>query len=136
MRMSGVGWAASADAPHHCARYETAARTLLSHLLRARRRGGPARGRSGRARGARLRQDSLFIHDAVYEHQAAEALSIHAWYVAAELGDAYALGAGAAAAVLAQDALPHRRRNMGLYADLPQVRRPGAAPRCAAGRLR
>ena len=72
----------------------------------------------------------------MYEHQAAEALSIHAWYVAAELGDAHALGAAAAAAVLAQEPLPHRRRNMALYADLPQVPCPCAVPHQVAGRLR
>lgn len=72
-----------------------------------------------------MRQESLFIHDAIYNHQAKEALSIHAWYVAKELGDAYALGREAAATILAMDALPHRQRNMDLYDGLPQARAHG-----------
>ena len=66
-------------------------------------------------------QDALFIHDAVYAHQAREALSIHAWYVAKELGGAFAEGREAAAAVLATKAEPHRQRNVELYEGLPQV---------------
>lgn len=70
-------------------------------------------------------QEALFIHDAVYSYQAREALSIHAWYVAKELGDAFAEGRGAAAAVLAMKAEPHRQRNVDLYEGLPQVLHPG-----------
>ena len=66
-------------------------------------------------------QEALFIHDAVYSYQAREALSIHAWYVAKELGGAFAEGRAAAAAVLAVKAEPHRQRNVDLYEGLPQV---------------
>ncbi|KAK9827659.1 hypothetical protein WJX81_004467 [Elliptochloris bilobata] len=65
--------------------------------------------------------EALFIHDSVYDYQAKEALSIHAWYVAKELGDAFGAGREAAAAVLATKAEPHRLRNLELYGGLPQA---------------
>ena len=84
------------------------------------------RGTEPRVLGFRVRsQEALFIHDAVYSYQAREALSIHAWYVVKELGDAFEEGRGAAAAVLAVKAEPHRQRNVDLYEGLPQVLHPG-----------
>lgn len=75
-------------------------------------------------------QEALFIHDAVYSYQAREALSIHAWYVAKELGDAFEEGRAAAAAVLAMKAEPHRQRNVDLYEGLPQVPHRGGCAVC------
>lgn len=65
-------------------------------------------------------QEGLFLHAPAYEHQALEALVLHAWYTAKHLAPAARLGCAAARDVAARHpGPPHRARNLRLYEALP-----------------
>ena len=66
-------------------------------------------------------QEGLFLHAPAYEHQALEALVLHAWYAAKHLVPAARLGRAAARDVLARHpGPPHRERNAALYEALAE----------------
>jgi hypothetical protein len=68
-----------------------------------------------------LLQEGLFMHKPVYDHQALDALVLHAYYVSKHLGNARRLGHAAALYVQSEYPGPkHRARNAQLYMDLEQ----------------